>query len=309
MAAPTPGPDPPAAHLRDERGRRRPGLRHVQRRRARRSRRGTRDEPGDRQLTVGGADPGRGRGRAAGHRRGRRRWSGPSCASTNRPVLRGVPARPRLHRAAGHHLADLRICPVAYQTSAVQRDRAGLRRELDPRRWLSCAGCCTAGSGSPATPCTSTCCTRPTSSATRTRSRSRDDHRDVVERGLALKKAGNAMMELVGGRAIHPVNLAVGRLLPGPTAADLAPLAEQLRARLDLALNTVELGGRVRLPRPGTHHDLLALHDPDGYAIETARSSRSGGLAFPAASSATTSSRSRCRTPPRCTPRSTAAAT
>ena len=34
--------------------------------------------------------------------------------------------------------------------------------------------------------------------------------RDIVERGLALKKAGNAIMEAVGGRAIHPVNVRVG---------------------------------------------------------------------------------------------------
>lgn len=36
------------------------------------------------------------------------------------------------------------------------------------------------------------------------------DHRSVVERGLRLKKAGNALMTLVGGRAVHPVNVRVG---------------------------------------------------------------------------------------------------
>ena len=36
------------------------------------------------------------------------------------------------------------------------------------------------------------------------------DHRDIVERGLELKKAGNAILEQVGGRAIHPVNVRVG---------------------------------------------------------------------------------------------------
>ena len=63
------------------------------------------------------------------------------------------------------------ICPVAYQMSAVHamedalgvtRDRAGARR---------CAGCSIAASGSRATRCTSTCCTRPISSATKARSR------------------------------------------------------------------------------------------------------------------------------------------
>lgn len=33
------------------------------------------------------------------------------------------------------------------------------------------------------------------------------DHGAVVERGLRLKKTGNALMTVVGGRAIHPVNV------------------------------------------------------------------------------------------------------
>ena len=58
------------------------------------------------------------------------------------------------------------ICPVAYQMSAVRGDRGRLRRRRSPSRSRRCAGCSTAASGSRATRCTSTCCTRPTSSAT-----------------------------------------------------------------------------------------------------------------------------------------------
>ena len=35
-------------------------------------------------------------------------------------------------------------------------------------------------------------------------------HRADVERGLRLKQAGNAVIELLGGRAIHPVNVRLG---------------------------------------------------------------------------------------------------
>jgi sulfhydrogenase subunit alpha len=55
------------------------------------------------------------------------------------------------------------------------------------------------------------------------------DHRDLVERGLRLKKAGNAILEAVGGRAIHPVNTRVGGFYRAPAKAELVPLAEQLR--------------------------------------------------------------------------------
>src|SRR5450631_3016201 len=36
------------------------------------------------------------------------------------------------------------------------------------------------------------------------------DHRSKVERGLRIKKAGNAVLERVGGRAVHPVNPRLG---------------------------------------------------------------------------------------------------
>src|SRR5450631_741486 len=64
------------------------------------------------------------------------------------------------------------------------------------------------------------------------------DHRALVERGLRLKKAGNAILETVGGRAIHPVNSRVGGFYRAPSKADLMPLAQQLRAALDDALAT-----------------------------------------------------------------------
>src|SRR5246127_3073183 len=61
----------------------------------------------------------------------------------------------------------------------------------------------------------------------------------LVERGLALKKAGNAIMELVGGRAIHPVNVRVGGFYRAPVRTEMAALAEKLRVAPDLALDTV----------------------------------------------------------------------
>jgi coenzyme F420-reducing hydrogenase alpha subunit len=63
--------------------------------------------------------------------------------------------------------------------------------------------------------------------------------RDIVARALALKKAGNAIMEAVGGRAIHPVNVRVGGFYRAPDRAGLGLLTEPLRRALDGALETV----------------------------------------------------------------------
>src|SRR2546429_9387895 len=45
------------------------------------------------------------------------------------------------------------------------------------------------------------------------------DHRREGERGLEVKKIGNALMAPVGGPAIHPVNVPGGRVPPGPPPA------------------------------------------------------------------------------------------
>jgi sulfhydrogenase subunit alpha len=107
------------------------------------------------------------------------------------------------------------------------------------------------------------------------------DHRAIVERGLSMKKAGNAILELVGGRAIHPVNPRVGGFYSAPTAADLAPLAEQLRRALDDALATVAWVATFDFPDLELDRELLALRDPDRYAIEHGELVTSGGLSFP----------------------------
>jgi coenzyme F420-reducing hydrogenase alpha subunit len=65
------------------------------------------------------------------------------------------------------------------------------------------------------------------------------DHRDIVQRGLQLKKAGNEVVSLLGGREIHPINVRVGGFYKVPSKSELAPLAERLEWARDAALETV----------------------------------------------------------------------
>ena len=74
------------------------------------------------------------------------------------------------------------------------------------------------------------------------------DHRDVVERALRLKKAGNALMTVVGGRAVHPVNVRLGGFYRLPTRAELRALRPQLQQGLEEALATVALVGGFDFP-------------------------------------------------------------
>ncbi len=107
--------------------------------------------------------------------------------------------------------------------------------------------------------------------------------RDIVERGLAMKKAGNALMNVVGGRAIHPVNVRVGGFYRVPARAELGSLAEPLRRALDGALDTVRWVAGFDFPDHTGQQDLLALSRPGSYPIERGDLVTRSGLAFGAA--------------------------
>ena len=108
------------------------------------------------------------------------------------------------------------------------------------------------------------------------------DHRQAVERGLALKKAGNRLMELIGGRSIHPVNVRLGGFYSVPSRADVVAVAQQLRHALDDALATVTWVSGFDFPDLTVDHELLALTG-DRYAIEDGVIARGDGPVFPIA--------------------------
>src|SRR5262245_783477 len=97
------------------------------------------------------------------------------------------------------------------------------------------------------------------------------DHRIVVERGLALKQAGNQILTAIGGRAIHPVNVRVGGFYRVPTRRELAQLAERLRHARDTALDTVRWVAGFKFPDFEGDYELVALRHPTEYPILAGR--------------------------------------
>ncbi|EST36454.1 Ni/Fe hydrogenase subunit alpha [Streptomyces roseochromogenus] len=95
------------------------------------------------------------------------------------------------------------------------------------------------------------------------------DQRAAVERGLRLKQSGNAILEQLGGRPIHPVNVRIGGFYRTPAPRELRPLAERLRQAREDALETVRWVAAFDFPDAVYDHDLLALRDPGHYAIDS----------------------------------------
>jgi coenzyme F420-reducing hydrogenase alpha subunit len=106
----------------------------------------------------------------------------------------------------------------------------------------------------------------------------RDGHAELVERGLRIKRTGNELLRVIGGRAVHPINLRVGGFYRSPEPAELAPLAELLeRTREELAA-TVQWAGSLEFPQRELDCELVALHENGRYPIESGRLISSAGL-------------------------------
>ncbi|MGW5382497.1 Ni/Fe hydrogenase subunit alpha [Nocardia sp. NPDC003963] len=106
--------------------------------------------------------------------------------------------------------------------------------------------------------------------------------RELVEKGLMMKKAGNMLLELLGGRAIHPVNVRLGGFYSVPERRDFGAVAEALRRGLDCAVWTARRVAGFDFPESELDCELVAAADPGRYAIETGEIRTSGGLCFPA---------------------------
>ncbi|MGA2037181.1 MAG: Ni/Fe hydrogenase subunit alpha [Acidimicrobiales bacterium] len=100
----------------------------------------------------------------------------------------------------------------------------------------------------------------------------------AVERGLALKRTGNLLMEAVGGRAVHPVNVRVGGFYRAPDPAAIRALAEPLRRARDAALVTVEWVAGFDFPDVERDYVFVSLRRPDCYPLESGRVASSEGL-------------------------------
>jgi coenzyme F420-reducing hydrogenase alpha subunit len=169
------------------------------------------------------------------------------------------------------------ICPIAYQMSAVHamEDAVGVRidgalREL--RRLLYC------GEWIESHTLHVTMLHAPDFLGYDDAIQMAARHPREVQRALDLKKAGNAVMRLLGGREIHPVNVRLGGFYRVPTRAELAPLADTLeRARAD-ALAMVRWVAAFEIPDLDCDYEFVALRHPSEYPFNEGRLVSNMGL-------------------------------
>ena len=104
------------------------------------------------------------------------------------------------------------------------------------------------------------------------------DHADLVSRGLRLKKAGNAIMTLLGGRSVHPVSVKVGGFSRVPLRRELEGLKDELLWARDAAVKTVRWVGGFDYPEFAPDYNYVALRHPDEYPFNEGQIVASSGL-------------------------------
>jgi len=97
------------------------------------------------------------------------------------------------------------------------------------------------------------------------------DHRAQVELALALKKVGNEIMEVLGGRAVHPINVKVGGFYRLPTPSELRALEGPLERAAGQARALLEWVAGLDFPAGERDYELVAVRHPDEYPMNEGR--------------------------------------
>jgi len=103
----------------------------------------------------------------------------------------------------------------------------------------------------------------------------------VVERGLRMKKIGNALLALIGGREVHPVSACVGGFYRAPRRHEVLAFKDDLAWGLQAAIDTVAWTASLPFPAFAPDYEFVALSHPDEYPMNMGRVVSSKGLDIP----------------------------
>jgi len=169
------------------------------------------------------------------------------------------------------------ICPVAYQMSAVHALEAALGVTITPetrllRRLLYC------GEYIESHALHIYLLNAPDFLGYESAISLAADHPAVVERALRLKKIGNDLLDLLGGRATHPVSVCVGGFYKAPRRKDLLKLQAELQWALAAAKETVKLVSGFSFPELTPDYEFVSVSHPDEYPMNERKIVSSSGL-------------------------------
>ncbi len=106
------------------------------------------------------------------------------------------------------------------------------------------------------------------------------DYPDEFKRGLRLKKHGNQLLEILGGRAVHPINTAVGGFYRLPRREKIAALVADFQWGLEAAADATRWIAGFDFPDFQQPYDFVALVQPDEYPMCEGKITSTDGLSI-----------------------------
>jgi sulfhydrogenase subunit alpha len=107
------------------------------------------------------------------------------------------------------------------------------------------------------------------------------DHPDLVKQGLKLKKIGNDLMILLGGREIHPINIRIGGFYKVPTKKELQKMVEPLKWALEASRKTVRFVSTLKFPDFEQDYEFVSVSHDTEYPIHEGRIISNKGVDIP----------------------------
>lgn len=90
---------------------------------------------------------------------------------------------------------------------------------------------------------------------------------DVVKNALRMKKVGNEVLRVIGGRSVHPVNACVGGWYRLPETDRIKSLLPELEWALGIAKEMVKWALSLPYPKLEIDYEFVAIHHPDEYGL------------------------------------------
>ncbi len=92
-------------------------------------------------------------------------------------------------------------------------------------------------------------------------------HPDLVKQALNLKKVGNELLVLLGGRSVHPISVRIGGFHRVPTKRELQAIRSKIEWALSFSLETCKFVSGLPLPDFTANYEFVALSHPREYAL------------------------------------------
>lgn len=102
-----------------------------------------------------------------------------------------------------------------------------------------------------------------------------------MKRGMQLKKYGNRLLEILGGRAIHPINVAVGGFFHLPSRQQMEELVPHFEQGVEDAAETARWVAGFTFPEFSQPYEYVALNHPEEYAMNEGDIRSSAGMQIP----------------------------